>query len=338
MIDTPMYHRMSASAINNPHVRVTGDEAVTQVSLDICPEDTLLLMLPATVYGYDLYDHRWSELLVSNISDVAWNARIFDQLTMSNNDRNLVQAMATWPKANDTTWTSTRNSGGRHVLLLHGAPGSGKTYTAKAIAEITRRPLYRISCSDVGTNVSTAEDYMRSVSEICNAWDCVVLFDDAEIFFEQRTMHDMERNAMVVTFLRCLDFFTGLVILTTNRVGTFDETVRSRVQLVIYLEQWNYDERVKIWKTVIRDLVSFIDQNQIDKLMSDIYLFAEWKLNGWEVDNMVKMAMQLACSQDECLSRRHFQQVFKNSEEFIAYISEVNGTDMGTIARGRRER
>jgi SpoVK/Ycf46/Vps4 family AAA+-type ATPase len=43
-----------------------------------------------------------------------------------------------------------RGKGQGLIILLHGPPGSGKTSTAETIAAYTRRPLYSITCGDIG--------------------------------------------------------------------------------------------------------------------------------------------------------------------------------------------
>lgn len=49
------------------------------------------------------------------------------------------------------------------ILLLHGGPGTGKTLTAEIVAEIAEKPLYRVTCCDVGTKAEQVEKYLESV-------------------------------------------------------------------------------------------------------------------------------------------------------------------------------
>ena len=62
----------------------------------------------------------------------------------------------------------------------------------------------------------------------------MVLLDEADVFLEERTKLDLERNALVSVFLRVLEYYEGILILTSNRIGTFDEAFKSRVQLAIH--------------------------------------------------------------------------------------------------------
>lgn len=43
------------------------------------------------------------------------------------------------------------------------------------------------------------------------------MLDEAEVFLEERTQADLQRNALVSVFLRALEYYDGILILTTNR-------------------------------------------------------------------------------------------------------------------------
>lgn len=45
----------------------------------------------------------------------------------------------------------------------------------------------------------------------------VVLLDESEVFLEERSQADLQRNALVSVFLRALEYYDGILILTTNR-------------------------------------------------------------------------------------------------------------------------
>ncbi|EAT87525.1 hypothetical protein SNOG_05134 [Parastagonospora nodorum SN15] len=78
------------------------------------------------------------------------------------------------------------------IILLHGGPGTGKTLTAESVAEFAERPLYRVTCGDIGTDAEGVEKYLESVLFIGSTWGCVVLLDEADVFFEERTQSDIQ--------------------------------------------------------------------------------------------------------------------------------------------------
>ena len=49
-------------------------------------------------------------------------------------------------------------------------------------------------------------------------WNAVLLLDEADVFLEQRSCHDVHRNALVSIFLRELEYYQGIMFLTINRV------------------------------------------------------------------------------------------------------------------------
>lgn len=85
-------------------------------------------------------------------------------------------------------------------------------------------------------------------------WDYVVLLDEADVFLEQRTLNDLSRNALVSVFLPALEYYDGILVLTSNREGTFDEAFKLRIQLALHYEALNLAQRHQIWENFIRHL------------------------------------------------------------------------------------
>lgn len=127
-----------------------------------------------------------------------------------------------------------QNKGRGLVVLLHGVPGVGKTATAEAVAMEYRKPLFVITCGDLGLTPHEVESSLSNVFRLAHLWDCVLLLDEADVFLSQRSKLDMKRNALVSVFLRVLEYYNGLLFLTTNRVGTIDEAFKSRIHMSLY--------------------------------------------------------------------------------------------------------
>ena len=79
------------------------------------------------------------------------------------------------------------------VYILKGGPGTGKTFTAESVAELAEKPLFRVTCGDIGTKPEDVEKYLESVLNLSKIWGCVVLLDEAEVFLEKRMITDHER-------------------------------------------------------------------------------------------------------------------------------------------------
>lgn len=68
-----------------------------------------------------------------------------------------------------------------------------------------RKPLYTVSAGDLGTSASALEAKLSRIFDLSARWGAVLLIDEADVFLEERSLHDLERNAMVAVFLRQLE-------------------------------------------------------------------------------------------------------------------------------------
>src|SRR5439155_25027507 len=131
-----------------------------------------------------------------------------------------------------------------------GRPGVGKTLTAEVYAETTERPLYVLELGELGTNVQQLEENLSRVFDRVARWNAVLQFDECEIFLAERG-EDLERSAIVGSFLRLLDYYQGILFLTTNRAEVPDHAVRSRVMLKLDYPDLDHAARTVIWKTML---------------------------------------------------------------------------------------
>ena len=139
-------------------------------------------------------------------------------------------------------------SGGTTVLCA-GPAGVGKTLTAEVYSEIIRRPLYRVHSGQLGLNVAAMETALKDVLTRAQRWGAVMLIDEADVYIKRRD-DDMTMNAVVGVFLRVLEYFNGLLFLTTNRVDDIDEAIVSRCIAMIKFYPPDAEARAKIWRVM----------------------------------------------------------------------------------------
>lgn len=75
-----------------------------------------------------------------------------------------------------------------------------------------------VSAGELGTDSRFLEHELQKILDICHTWGAILLLDEADVFLEKRNMQDIHRNALVSIFLRQLEYFQGILFLTTNRV------------------------------------------------------------------------------------------------------------------------
>ena len=136
-------------------------------------------------------------------------------------------------------------SGGTTVLCA-GPPGVGKTLTAEVYSKIIRRPLYRVHSGQLGLNVAAMETALKDVLTRAQRWGAVMLIDEADVYIKRRD-DNITMNAVVGVFLRVLEYFNGLLFLTTNRIDDIDEAIVSRCIALIRFHPPHREDRRKIW-------------------------------------------------------------------------------------------
>jgi hypothetical protein len=174
---------------------------------------------------------------------------------------------------------------GKHggvVILACGNPGVGKTLTAEVYAEQTRRPLYVLELGELGTNVAQAEERLRRVFTRVARWNAVLQFDECEIFLARRG-NDLERSAIVGSFLRLLDYYQGIMFISTNRAEVLDPAVLSRVMLRLDYPDLDQGARAAVWRTMLDAAGLMLVDSTTEEL-------AEAPVNGRQIRNLTRLA------------------------------------------------
>src|SRR5262249_7562076 len=174
---------------------------------------------------------------------------------------------------------------GKHgggVILAAGNPRVGKKPTARGDAERTPPAPYVLELGELGTNVQTLEENLNRVFDRVARWNAVLQFDECEIFLAQRG-EDLERSAIVGSFLRLLDCYQGILFLTTNRAEVLDHAARSRVMLKLDYPDLDHAARTVIWTTMF-------DAAGLRMVEGTIGELAESVLNGRQIRNLTRLA------------------------------------------------
>ena len=114
-------------------------------------------------------------------------------------------------------------------------------------------------------------------------------------------------------------------MLTSNRVGTFDEAFKSRIQVALHYEALTRSSRRKIWQNFF-DMLREDEENVIyDELRDHMDDFADIDMNGRQIRNSLTTARQLANYKKEPLAWHHLELSIKVSADFNQYLKRVHG-------------
>ncbi|OOQ90056.1 putative AAA family ATPase [Penicillium brasilianum] len=258
------------------------------------------------VYGYSLNDKEWMEFSIQNVSEIKWDSFAFESLVLPREQQGLKDLLLAIAKAQSKQLDGfddvVRGKGRGIILQLSGPPGVGKTLTAESVAEVMKVPLYVMSAGDLGTRADAVEHSLKNNLRMIPKWGAVLLLDEAEVFMEARSPTDLERNELVSIFLRMLEYYEGILFLTTNRAENIDPAFESRIHLSLNYKELDATSRRHIWSQLLSrspNTAVFSDE-QLDQL-------AVSHLDGRQIKNTIKTASLLAWSQQGELGFEHVQ-------------------------------
>lgn len=173
------------------------------------PTGKFLALLPARFFAYAVLQRKFVQLNTRFVrsADLEANDKAFEKLEIDRNYKRLILALVkshfekvdTEKKTNTEIGTQDliRGKGKGVVILLHGVPGVGKTATAEAVALKWKKPLFPITCGDLGFTAETLEKSLNEIFRLAHHWGCILLLDEADVFITRRERHDLKRNALV---------------------------------------------------------------------------------------------------------------------------------------------
>ncbi|KAK7731832.1 hypothetical protein SLS63_005127 [Diaporthe eres] len=349
-----------------------------------------LALLPSRIFVYSLRNRKFLNADIRCLEPIKRQKSSFDKLKIPLDHKTMIQSVV-WEhfekkaaqekgrirKLEISDQDFIRGKGRGLIILLHGAPGVGKTATAEAVSDVYKKPLFSITCGDLGIEPKEVEKNLSEIFRLANVWQCILLLDEAEIFLSPREKKDdnLQRNALVSIFLRILEYYPGILFLTTNRPGALDEAVKSRVHVTLLYPQLNRDDTVALFrinidrlKTIEKERVAITRESEMVIEENSIVDFAEQhfdkfshaardcRWNGRQIRNAFQIASSLARydhfiakqnsdigdtgdnSRGLYLGARHFKQVEKATVEYDDFRSKMLGATDSELALHKMER
>ena len=167
-----------------------------------------------------------------------------------------------------------RPGGGRGrgvTALFTGAPGTGKTMAAEALAGELRVALFRVDLATViDKYIGETEKNLDKVFTSVENSDAVLLFDEADALFGRRSevsdARDRYANIEVAYLLQRMEAFDGLAILTTNLRANLDPAFLRRLDAVIDFPEPTVEDRQALWRACLRSTAAALSSDLLDDL------------------------------------------------------------------------
>ncbi|KAI0901658.1 P-loop containing nucleoside triphosphate hydrolase protein [Annulohypoxylon nitens] len=297
------------------------------------------ILLPTRLRGFALRHKLWMLFEVELTHTITRQDRdiALKNLIIPDEDRRILTAVTRKhlnSKASPLFSDFIHGKGEGLILLLHGPPGTGKTFTVECISEYTRRPLLSLTVGDIGTKEEQAEARLSFWFNLATRWEAVLLIDEADVFLEKRGLSDLARNSLVSVFLRSMEYYNGMLFLTTNRVGHLDDGFLSRIQVAITYKKLSTMAQKQIW---LRFFDRINEENDDLSVTWEARHYIEEEgtvesmdMNGREIRNALQTAVALANDraalkgkQSIEVSADDIKQIASRRQRFIEYIDGI---------------
>lgn len=226
---------------------------------------------------------RWGYVDIDDLAPHVFDDEALDKIVLEPDTKRVLGKLFDTPVERFFGDLLDRRHGGM-VICAAGPTGTGKTLTAELYAEQKHRVLYPLELSELGVKPDHMEENLSRVFRRVEAWDAVLLLDEGDVLMARRG-NDLQKNAIVAVFLRLLDYYRGVMFITSNRPQDFDEAFAGRITLTLWYPELNEERREAVWRKMLTAAgVDLIDGDEGFRKLAAV------RINGRQIRNVVRIA------------------------------------------------
>jgi hypothetical protein len=250
-----------------------------------------------SMFDLNAHTHYW--ILSSQLSLYEYDNALGSKLILPDDHRDLVDILV--GDMDVVVEDIVEGKSGGTTILCMGEPGLGKTLTAEVYSEVVGRPLYRVHSGQLGSNPETIEERLSKILERTEKWGAILLLDEADVYIRVRD-NSMDHNAIVAAFLRKLEYFSGLMFMTTNRAKDVDDAIKSRCMAIVKFVSPEASDAKKIWQTLSKEFDMDLKESVIDDLVQDYP-----ECSGRDIKELLKLAKKYNTMKKRPLDKETFR-------------------------------
>lgn len=259
-----------------------GLAAVTNSDeVDIIENENVLFCCVSKILPvFNMEDKTWSWLKITKeYTEVVWDPTMLEKVVIDPSVKKVIYNLISSVKSRDVDYIANKGNG--LIFIYTGPPGVGKTFTAEALGHVKGVPLLKIASGDLGTDAPTIEQLLKKYLDYATAFKAILLIDEADVFMQKRDK-DIFINSIVSLFLKTLEYYSGILILTTNLLSTIDNAFRSRIDLIVPFEELSDESKHAVAKGLSRNAGIELPQSTLDWI-------CQLNVNGREIKNIIKL-------------------------------------------------
>ena len=235
-----------------PTLKLRGEETTLRIPAlkrsieEGTEDDTDIFHIPIHpwlyVFNLETHSHMW--VAPHKVRTYVYDTGLVERLILPDPHKQLIRLLTSNPDTLAADFVRGKSAG--TIIMATGNPGLGKTMSAEAYSEGSKTILYKVQSDQLGLSPDAIEKNLKEVFARALRWNAVLLIDECDIYVRARGT-DIEHGAIVGTLLRTLEYFNGVIFLTTNRGFEIDDAILSRCSAVIRYEYPTYAETLEIF-------------------------------------------------------------------------------------------
>ena len=171
---------------------------------------------------------------------------------------------------------------------------------------------------------------LKSLFYLASRWSAILQVQEADFLFEKserETRGNLGLNPLRSAFLREVEYFDSVMIMTTARIGWADEEALQIIHLPIYFRKLDEEGRKKVWEMMLeqcedKDNISVQDSTR--EMVQGEWL--KLPLNAKQIRNCLVVAVALAKSDFTNLRPTHVKEALRMAQEFMQYMTDTQGS------------
>jgi hypothetical protein len=281
-----------------------GDDEIeeSKYKIGVLPEHGYVYM-----YNLEIDEHMWVH--VTNLEVYKYNPDLRNKIVLPQAEQQIIEIL-TSDVANNIEDIIAGKSGGT-IILAQGLPGTGKTLTAEVYAEVIQRPLYKVRSYALGLDIESVEKNLTYILARAQRWGAVLLMDEVDIYVRSRG-EDLQQNAIVGVFLRLLEYYRGLLIMTTNQGTEIDDAIVSRATAVLQYGVFDEESAIRAWTILSEQFKVRLSKNLINQLAKKYS-----NVSGRSIKGILKLVSKYVGNTGQEMSL----EVFDHCAKFLPYFS-----------------